>query len=156
MNAVLSSRVAHRILTVADLNIPSLPDGAEPIIADIFVGKDVKQELSNSAAHIANQVKNQLQGLSLHVAQAPIIVELRPASVRIQRERYAESSLSALRLSNECEKEVSGHLNYNVVKPKVQRSAGNGLYSNGKIIEFQVSVQAVDTALTELYDSNGD
>ncbi len=65
MNPVLATGVAHRTMSVLDLNIPSAPEGAEPQMASGFGRLDTQAAATQTVSVISGQTALQVPNISL-------------------------------------------------------------------------------------------
>ena len=144
MNAMLSTRTAHRVLTVADLNIPSIPEGVEPLTAAGFVREQVQ----------LSQVQQVLFGQPNTYAVGGLLV--REAETSMIDGRFADLQNSKLpahsspRLDMLSKQIPIRQLPLGSVQPATQRRNGNLVRSNHAAREESISATAVDAAMAEL------
>ena len=145
MNATLSTRTAHRVLTVADFNIPSIPEGVEPLTAAGFVRDQVQ----------LSQVQQVLFGQPNTYAVGGLLV--RDAETSMIDGRFWDLQNSKLtahtspRLDMLSKQIPIRQLPLGSVQPATQRRNGNFVRSIHAVREESVSATAVDAAMAELY-----
>ncbi len=145
MNAMLSTRTAHRVLTVADLNIPSMPEGVEPLTAAGFVREQVRLA----------QVQQVLLGQSNNSEVGGLLV--RDAETSMIDGRFGDQQNSKLpvhssaRLDTLSKQIPSRQPPLGSVQPAIQRKNGNLVRSIHAVREESISATAVDAAMAEFY-----
>ena len=167
MNATLSTRTAHRVLTVADFNIPSIPEGVEPLTASGFVREQVQLGLLGQPDNAVRQVIG--TRLSMMALATPAVTSDALSSIFVGAllGRGADKSMidgrfgdpwnaklpahSLSRLHTLSELIPSRQLQDGSVRPATQRKNGNMVRSIHAVREESVSATAVDAAMAELY-----
>ncbi len=155
MNAELSAGVVHRVLTIADLNVPSTPEGIEPLMAVRRNSKDDEQDRMARDKQVAKQPKEKISAAPLFVFESPMTSEQSSPSARLQSGRPAERDYCAYYSNNSVKLESNGRLVSEFEKPKHQRTSSKDTRPDSKSVEADVIADAVDAAITELYDSIG-
>ncbi len=145
MNAMLSTRTAHRVLTVDDLNIPSMPEGVEPLTAAGFVREQVQLE----------QVQQVLFGQSNTSAVRGLLVRDAEPSMIESRFRDQQNSklpgYSSPRFDAFNKQIPSRQPPLGNVQPATQRKNGNLVRSIHAVRDESISATAVDAAMAEFY-----
>ena len=167
MNATLSTRTAHRVLTVADFNIPSIPEGVEPLTASGFVREQVQLGLLGQPNNAVGQVIG--TRLSMMPLATPAVTSDALSSIFVGAllGRGADTSMIDGRFGDPWNAKLQAHslsrlhtlskqmpnrqLQDGSVRPATQRKNGNMVRSIHAVREESVSTTAVDAAMAELY-----
>jgi hypothetical protein len=140
MYPLLAKGTTLRLLTVADLNIPDQPEGAEPMLAAGFVAKDANLEFSNQVAS------------PLHSSQPSILDGVRSTSIAQPTFHDFEATRKAYLLIDGVRKESNESSFTRIDTPTNRSGLNSGLRTKSKVVDFKMCESAVDAALTELYD----
>ncbi len=155
MNSFLSMGTALRWLTVTDLNIPSEPEGAEPLMASGYVMQTIETELIGIVTETTPATDSGLSRFTaspLHSSQPVFVGDVRWSIPILTRQHGFEAVHSAFHRRDDGTRDLKSIATTRIDNPKIRSVSDMEYRLKTKNTKSEVFLQTIDAALAELYD----